>query len=107
MIAYKLFHVRQDGSLGPLFINRKLRIELGKCYSAEAIPTKGYAFRPGWHVCAKPCAPHLSKKNRRWYVVDVQGNIQKHVRPESQGGVWYTADIMTVCRELERVPDGN
>jgi hypothetical protein len=51
-IAYKLFRVRKDGTLGPLFINRPQRVPVGKALVAEDHPTKGFAFRPGWHVCA-------------------------------------------------------
>jgi len=95
MIGYKLFRLRKDGTLGPLFINRKQRLEIGICYSAECHPTKGYAFRPGWHICQKMNAPHLSKKNRIWARVSFS-LFEKHQRPESQGGLWYTAERMTI-----------
>ena len=95
MIAYKLFKQRKDGSLGPLFINATLRVEIGKKYMAEFHPTKGYKVRPGWHCCAEPLAPHLSKKGRVWCKVEVKG-CTKHVRPESQGGIWYTANSLKV-----------
>ena len=64
--AFKLFKLRKDGSIGPLFINKKQRIPLNKWLTAESHLTKGYAFRPGWHVLLSPNAPHLSKKNRVW-----------------------------------------
>lgn len=101
MRGYKLFHVRKDGSIGSLFINRRLRLEIGKRYEAEDHPTKGFAFRAGWHICDKPCAPHLSMKDRRWYVVEFDGWINRHVRPASQGGLWYTAQYMTVVQVLK------
>ncbi|MCB1466574.1 MAG: hypothetical protein KDK08_05380 [Rhizobiaceae bacterium] len=99
MIAYKLLRVRRDGTLGPLFINRKQRIEVGVRLKAEDHPTKGYAHRPGWHVCQKPHAPHLSTKGRRWYRVRIE-NVTRHQRPEHQGGVWYTAGAMTALNEV-------
>lgn len=46
MIGYKLFRQRKDGTLGPLFINRRQRLEVGKTYEAEEHRTKGFAFRP-------------------------------------------------------------
>jgi hypothetical protein len=49
MIAYKLFRKLKDGSLAPLFINKKTRIPLNKWLDAEPHPTKGFAFRKGWH----------------------------------------------------------
>lgn len=93
--AYKLFRVRRDGTLGPLFINRRLRIEIGKMLHAECHPTKGFAVRPGWHACSKPSAPHLSKRGRKWFTVMIE-EWAEHLRPKSQGGMWYTAKRMTV-----------
>ena len=99
MIAYKLFTLRNDGTLGPLFINRKLRVELGKTYRSELHPTKGFAVREGWHCCHTTSAPHLSKKGRVWCKVKITG-ITKYQRPESQGGLWYTAKTLKVLEVL-------
>lgn len=99
MIAYKLFRKRKDGTYGPLFINRKLKINTGLWLQAESHPTKGFAVRPGWHCCAEPLAPHLSKKDRVWCVVKINDYIE-HQRPESQGGLWFTANNMKVLGEL-------
>jgi hypothetical protein len=97
MIAYKLFRLRKDGTLGPLFINRRQKLVTGETYLAESHPTKGYALRPGWHCCKYPSAPHLSKVDRRWCEVSIK-DYTKHIRPESQGGVWYTANQMKIIR---------
>lgn len=99
MLGYKLFKVRKDGTIGPLFINKKQVIELGVTYQAEDHPTKGFAHRPGWHICSEPKAPHLSTKGRRWYKVWFD-DYKEHKRPESQGGLWYTANFMTVLEPL-------
>ena len=96
-IAYKLFRQRKDGTLGPLFINRRLKVVPKKWYKAEAHRTKGYAFRPGWHTCAKPEAPHLSKKNRVWCKVEITG-VKEFERPAAQGGLWYLANRMRVLK---------
>ena len=95
MIAYKLFRLLKDGKIAPLFINKKLRLEYNKWYQAEAHKTKGFAFRPGWHVIAKPYAPHLSMKNRIWKKVEIE-DYQEINRPASQGGKWYLANKMRV-----------
>lgn len=95
MFGYKLFRVRKDGTLGPLFINRKQRLSTGVIYDAEEHPTKGFAFRPGWHICSEQNAPHLSKKNRIWAKVKFS-DYTAHKRPESQGGLWYTANKMEI-----------
>jgi hypothetical protein len=95
LIGYKLFRLRKDGSLGPLFINARLRVPVGVTLQAESHPTPGFAYRPGWHVCSTPWAPHLSKKGRVWAKVLIE-DYTAHVRPASQGGVWFTAGRMTV-----------
>ena len=99
MIAYKLMTKRKDGSLGPLFINRRQRIPLNKWLPAEEHKTKGYAFRPGWHVTKKPIAPHLKMRdNRVWCKVEVTQEIHMK-RPSSQGGSWFIAGYMRVIEE--------
>jgi len=100
MIGYKLFRQRKDGSLGPLFINRKQRLKLNEVYEAEEHPTKGFAFRPGWHICKDKSAPHLSKKDRVWALVWFDG-YTSHQRPESQGGLWYTAKNMEILNIIK------
>lgn len=95
MEAYKLLSLRRDGSIGPLFINRRLRIPLGVELHAECHPTKGFAVRPGWHCTKDPVAPHLSKKGRVWCRVRIE-DYYPFQRPQQQGGTWYLANKMTV-----------
>lgn len=100
MIGYKLLRKRKDGSLGPLFINRKQIIPIGEWLEAENHPTKGYAVRPGWHITGSPEAPHLSMENRVWCEVEFEDHYE-FKRPASQGGMWYIANWMKVIRELD------
>lgn len=102
MIAYKLFTRRKDGSLGPLFINRKQRIPLGEWLPAEDHPTKGYAHRPGWHVAEKPEAPHLKLgPDRVWAECEIPDDgYYAFDRPACQGGRWLIADALRVRRVL-------
>ena len=95
MIAFKLFRIRKDGSIGSLFINRKARLPVNVWMPAAAHKTKGFAFRPGWHALCKPEAPHLSEKGRRWYEVEVK-KFKRFVRPASQGGEWVLAEQMRI-----------
>lgn len=97
MIAYKLLSVRKDGSLGPLFINRRQRIPLGTWMKAECHPTKGFAIRPGWHATSSPVAPHLGTKGRRWFQVELRG-VTTFERPDCQGGTWLLAQWMKVIQ---------
>lgn len=99
MIGYKLFNRRKDETLGPLFIDRTLRLTTGIWYHAKDVPTKGYAHRPGWHICHSQSAPHLSKKNRVWALVEFE-SYEQHQRPEHQGGLWYTAKVMRILEVL-------
>jgi hypothetical protein len=103
-LAYKLVRVRRDGTIGPLFINKKQVIPVGKWVKAEAHLTKGFKFRPGWHACKEACAPHLSKKGRAWAVVELKG-VTTWERPAAQGGTWYTAKYMKVCTVGPRTED--
>lgn len=99
MIGYKLFRKLKNGELAPLFINKTQRIPLNQWLMAEDHPTKGFAHRPGWHVCSEQRAPHLSKEGRVWCRVQIT-DYTEFVRPESQGGRWLLANYMKVLKEL-------
>jgi len=99
MKAYKLIRKLKDGSLSPLFINKKSRMPLYEWLIAELHPTKGFAIRRGYHCTIKPIAPHLSIKGRIWVEVDVE-DFEYYNRPESQGGTWVLAQHMMILREL-------
>lgn len=94
-IGYKLFKVRKNGTIGPLFINASMVVPVGEWLPAEDHPTKGYAHRPGWHASHQPVAPHLSEKDRVWFKVALRG-VTEYSRPESQGGTWFVAKEMKV-----------
>jgi hypothetical protein len=104
MIGYKLFRQRKDGTLGPLFINARLRVPVGQWMEAETCHRrKGFAYRPGWHACFKPVAPHLNDKpgsGRVWCEVELS-ECKTYNRPESQGGEWVLAKRLKVLRVLE------
>lgn len=97
-VAYKLLRLRRDGTLGPLFINRRQVIEPGTWLEAEDHPTKGYAHRPGWHACEKPVAPHLSPCGRVWRKVAIRDYVELK-RPASQGARWFLAKQMMVLQD--------
>lgn len=95
VLAWKLFRLTKTG-LAPLFINKKLRLEPNTWYPAESHPTKGFAVRPGWHVCSKKSAPHLrTTGDRVWRQVEIEDYTVLE-RPASQGGTWYLANRMRV-----------
>lgn len=103
--VYKLFKIRKDGTLGPLFINPRLRVPVGEWMEAEDHPTKGFAHRPGWHCTFTPHAPHLSLTpkggcRRVWAMCQAEG-ITTYNRPESQGGAWVLAQRLRVVEVLD------
>ena len=104
--GYKLLRVRKDGTLGPLFINRRQVIEPRVWYQAEEHPTPGFAFRPGWHVMSDQYAPHLKMtlangERREWWRVAISDfTIER--RPLSQGGTWFLARHMMVVSRCPR-----
>lgn len=97
MKAYKLVRLLKDGSLSPLFINRRSRLSVGTWMDAEAHRTKGFAFRKGWHCTLTPNAPHLSSRGRVWVEVEVD-DVELYNRPESQGGTWVLAQRMRIVK---------
>ncbi len=99
MKCYKLVRQRKDGSLGSLFINKRMTLPIGEWLDAEEHPTSGYAFRPGWHCTFKPHAPHLSNKGRIWVECEVD-DYEVYERPVSQGGQWILAKKMRISKAL-------
>lgn len=97
--AYKLFRVRKNGTIGPLFINRSMVIPIGKWLKAEDHPTSGFAHRVGWHATRTPDAPHMSIKDRVWYEVEVK-NFKEIERPKNQGGKWILAGWIKVTQPI-------
>lgn len=100
--AFKLLRVRSNGTLGPLFINRRQVITAGEWLPAEEHRTNGYAFRPGWHAAPTPNAPHLKEEGRVWMAVEL-ADYQVLSRPASQGGEWLLANWMRVVGPVENL----
>lgn len=94
-LGFKLLKQRKNQTLGPLFIGARQVIPVGVWLRAENIPTDGFKYRPGWHVCHAPSAPHLSKEGRVWCAVAID-DYKKIKRPEAQGGLWYLARWMKI-----------
>lgn len=108
MRAYKLFRLRKDGTLGPLFIDATLRVNEGEWLTARHdIVKKGFAVRPGWHCCFIPHAPHLMTEShsikRVWCEIEIGEDYKTYDRPESQGGSWILAEQIKVVKRLTPV----
>jgi hypothetical protein len=102
--GWKLFRLRKDGSLGPLFLDTGLILPYNEWIVAKDNTSlarrKGLQPRPGWHATLSPHAPHLklelkSGEKRIWVRVLLRG-VTFYDRPESQGGTWVLAKEMKV-----------
>lgn len=97
--GYKLFEMRNDGKLFPLFIGKKEETPFGQWVMAEIIDYHpGFAHRPGWHIGSGiPSAPWL---------MSFDGTYQSQ-RGKSFKRVWceveYVADI-DYTEEVKQLP---
>ena len=102
--AYKLMRQLKDGTVHPLFINKREVTRFGVPLKAECYPTKGFAVRQGWHCCFTPYAPHLKENlangERRVWVEVLVRDFETYDRPESQGGKWILAQEMIAVKIL-------
>ena len=104
--AFKLVRKRKDGSLGPLFVERNRVFDPGIVLFANPfskIP-QGLSYRPGFHCCTKPEAPHIklrlkSGEERVWCEV-LLADYVKHLRPACFGGMWLVGQVMEIIRVL-------
>ena len=109
-IGYKLFEMRDDGKLFPLFIGTKQETPMNEWILAEIIMEhKGFAHRPGWHLGATmPSAPWLMGADGTYK--SQRGKRFKRIWCE----VEYAADIdyTEIVEQLpkkcftDRLPDG-
>lgn len=104
--AFKLMRKRKDGSLGPLFVERNRVFVPGTVLFAHTIARlpQGLRYRPGFHCCSKPEAPHLklrlkSGEERVWCEVLLADYVE-HPRPTCFGGMWLIGQVMEIIRIL-------
>ncbi len=98
-IGWKLFKLRKNGTLGSLFINARAVLPVGEWMDCEDChEKKGFAYRPFWHCCYQPLAPHLSEKGRVWRRVAMVG-VTKMERPEPQGGAWCLVNRIKILED--------
>ena len=98
--GWKLFEMRDDGRLFPLFVGKTKETPMNEWVPAEIIDDhKGFSHRPGWHIGAQlPSAPWLmgadgtykSQRGKRFrrvwceveYVADVDYTEIVHALPK-------------------------
>jgi len=106
-LAYKLFRLRKDGTLGSLFVNREAVLPVGVWLDAsDSHPHPGLAHRPGWHCCGEMRAPHIKLRlkngeQRVWARVIMTPGARPDKRPASQGGLWWLATRIKILETLK------
>lgn len=109
-IGYKLFEMRNDGKLFPLFIGKKKETPVNEWVPAEIIMDhKGFAHRPGWHLGATmPSAPWLMGADGTYK--SQRGKRFKRVwcEVEYATDIDYTDVVMQLPKKCftDRLPDG-
>lgn len=98
-IGYKLFEMRDDGKLFPLFIGKTQETPMNEWVMAEIVEYHpSFAHRPGWHIgAAIPSAPWLMSFDGTYK--SQRGKRFKRVWCE----VEYIADV-DYTTEVEQLP---
>lgn len=109
-IGYKLFEMRNDGKLFPLFIGKTKETPMNEWIPAEIIMDhKGFSHRPGWHIGATmPSAPWLLGADGTYK--SQRGKKFKRVwcEVEYAADVDYTDTVIQLPKKCftDRLPDG-
>lgn len=108
--GYKLFEMKDDGKLFPLFIGKKQETPMNEWVMAEIVMEhRGFAHRPGWHIGATmPSAPWLMSADGTYK--SQRGKRFKRVWCEVEyiADVDYTEDVLKLPKKCftDRLPDG-
>lgn len=109
-LGYKLFEMRDDGKLFPLFIGKTTETPIDEWVPAEIIMEhRGFAHRPGWHIGATmPSAPWLMSADGTYK--SQRGKKFKRVwcEVEYATDVDYTDVVEKLPKKCftDRLPDG-
>ena len=108
--GYKLFEMRDDNKLFPLFIGKKQETPMNEWVPAEIVMEhKGFAHRPGWHLGATmPSAPWLMSADGTYK--SQRGKRFKRVWCEVEyvADIDYTEIVQALPKKcfVDRLPDG-
>lgn len=109
-IGYKLFEMREDGKLFPLFIGKNQEAPMNIWVSAEIVMEhKGFAHRPGWHLGATmPSAPWLMSADGTYKSQRSKRFKRVWCEVEYAADVDYTETVEKLPRKCftDRLPDG-
>lgn len=108
--GWKLFEMRDDQKLFPLFINKKEETPMNEWVMAEIVDYHpSFAHRPGWHIGATmPSAPWLMSANGTYK--SQRGKRFKRVWCEVEyvADIDYTEEVLKLPKKCftDRLPDG-
>lgn len=108
--GYKLFEMRDDGKLFPLFIGKTKETPMNEWVPAEIIMEhRGFSHRPGWHLGATmPSAPWLMSADGTYK--SQRGKKFKRVWCEVEyvADIDYTNEVLKLPKKCftDRLPDG-
>lgn len=109
-IGYKLFEMREDGKLFPLFIGKNQEAPMNVWIPAEIIMEhKGFAHRPGWHLGATmPSAPWLMSADGTYKSQRSKRFKRVWCEVEYAADVDYTETVEKLPKKCftDRLPDG-
>ena len=110
MTGYKLFEMRDDGKLFPLFIGKKEETPINEWVMAEIVEYHpGFAHRPGWHIGANlPSACWLMSADGTYK--SQRGKKFKRVWCEVEyvADKDYTDEVMQLPKKCftDKIPEG-
>ena len=108
--GFKLFEMRNDGKLFPLFIGKNEETPMDQWVMAEIVEHHpGFAHRPGWHIgTGVPSAPWLMSADGTYK--SQRGKKFKRVWCEVEyvADLDYTDEVMTLPKKCftDRLPNG-
>lgn len=107
--GFKLFEMRDDGKIFPLFIGKTKETPMYEWVRAEIIPTHKFAVRPGWHLSTTcPSAPWLMSADGTYK--SQRGKRFKRVWCEVEyvADIDYTSEVEKLPKKCftDRLPDG-
>ena len=108
--GFKLFEMRDDGRLFPLFIGKTKETPMNEWVPAEIIMEhNGFAHRPGWHIGAViPSAPWLMSADGTYKSQRGKRFRRVWCEVEYAADIDYTEEVSKLPKKCftDRLPDG-
>jgi len=108
LIAYKLFAIRKDGTLHPLYIDRETVMPLNTWLTATAgektergkVKSKlgELAYRPGFHTTQYPLATHIGKRMSNGELCQASNTVWCEVEMSAQ------YDYTDLAKAMGKIP---